>query len=191
MPILGVIDSAKSGHLFEPSNGYEAIATANLNAATASITFGSIPATYAHLQIRAIARGTSTVDSFVLSLNGDTNSADYNSHYLYGNGSAASTATQGNSAYMFVGSMPTNSSTANSFGVAVIDILDYTSVNKNKTVRSFTGQDNNGSGGVVLFSGIWFNAPSNSAITTVTIFPNASTGNFAQYSSFALYGIKG
>jgi hypothetical protein len=173
---------------WEPAGAYDSIATTTLSTATASVTFSSIPQTYTHLQIRAIARGTSTVDSWVMSCNSDT-TTNYNSHYLYGNGTSISTATQGNAAYMFMGSMPTSSSTANSFGSAVVDILDYTSVNKKKTLRSLTGQDNNGSGGMVLFSGIWFNTPA--AISTLTLFPNASTGNFAQYSSFALYGIKG
>jgi hypothetical protein len=175
---------------WEPSSAYDSIATTTLSTATASVTFNSIPATYTHLQIRATARGTSTVDSFVLRFNNDTSISNYNSHYLYGSGSAASGATQGVTSYMFVGSMPTSSSTANSFGATVIDILDYTSVNKTKVTRSLTGQDNSGSGGMVVFGGIWFNS-SLSAVTRIDIFPNASTGNFAQYSSFALYGIKG
>jgi hypothetical protein len=36
-------------------------------------------------------------------------------------------------------------------------------------------------------SALWYKTPE--AINTITIFPDA--GNFNQYSSFALYGIKG
>jgi hypothetical protein len=71
-------------------------------------------------------------------------------------------------------------------GVAVIDILDYTNVNKNKVMRSLCGTDNNGSGYVLLRSGLWMNT---SAITSVTIFPNS--GAITANGTFALYGIKG
>ena len=76
-------------------------------------------------------------------------------------------------------------STANCFGVAVIDILDYANTNKYKTYRSLTGGDANGSGQVLLRSSNW---RSTSAVTSMTLYPGV--GNFTQYSSFALYGIK-
>jgi hypothetical protein len=71
------------------------------------------------------------------------------------------------------------------FAANVIDILDYANTNKYKTTRSFSGADNNGSGFVQFMSGLWMNT---AAITSITILPNSD--NFAQYSSFALYGIK-
>ena len=75
------------------------------------------------------------------------------------------------------------------FGFKLIfDILDYTNTNKNTTTRALTGNETNGTAGqAILFSsGNWRNT---AAITSILIYP--SSGNFSQYSSFALYGIKG
>jgi hypothetical protein len=48
------------------------------------------------------------------------------------------------------------------------------------------GTDGNGSGAIFLGSGLWMNT---AAVSTITI--TSAAGNFDQYSSFALYGIKG
>jgi hypothetical protein len=68
-----------------------------------------------------------------------------------------------------------------------MDILDYTSTNKNKTVRSLGGFDRNGGGIITLSSSLWFKTPE--AITSIRLKPQSSS--WTQYSSFALYGIKG
>ena len=69
----------------------------------------------------------------------------------------------------------------------IVDVLDYANTNKFKTIRNLEGFDVNGSGGLVaLTSGLY---RSTSAITSIKLTPNA--GNYAQYSHFALYGIKG
>jgi hypothetical protein len=69
----------------------------------------------------------------------------------------------------------------------ITDVLDYSSVNKNKTVRTLSGSDANGGGEVALWSGSWQN--SSTAVSSITLI-NPS-GNFLANSSFALYGIKG
>lgn len=79
-------------------------------------------------------------------------------------------------------------STANIFGTSIIDILDYSSVSKAKTVRALVAQDRNGSGDINLTSGAWYNT--SSAINSFTIIPNNSA-IFSELSQFALYGIKG
>jgi hypothetical protein len=71
------------------------------------------------------------------------------------------------------------------FGATVFDLLDYTNTNKYKTMRSLVGFDTNGgSASTGLSSGLWM---STSAVTSITI---ALDGNLAEFSSFALYGIK-
>jgi hypothetical protein len=69
---------------------------------------------------------------------------------------------------------------------SITTILDYQNINKYKTVRTIDGFDANGSGGIELISGLW---QSKNAITSITLIPNSSA-SFAQYTQFALYGIK-
>jgi hypothetical protein len=179
MPILGVIASSISGNLYNAS--YDSISTVTVGAGgAASITFSSIPSTYTHLQIRGISKMSSGA-SLYMQLNSDTGS-NYARHYFNGNGSAAGAG--GNSSFtnMFVGSTGTATST---FGANVIDILDYTNTNKYTTSRSLSGADANGSGFMQVMSGLWINT---AAVSTITILGDS---NFQEYSSFALYGIKG
>jgi len=74
-----------------------------------------------------------------------------------------------------------------SFYVQIMDVLDYADTNKNKTIRHLGGVDYNGSGGIYLASSLY---STTSAISSISITSNNGT-NFSQYSSFALYGIKG
>ena len=170
---------------------YYSIATTTLSSSTATITFSSIPATYKHLQIRGITRlGSSTTgtNDIFIRFNSDT-AANYSRHALYGTGATAATNGAGSttSAYAARAVSPRATSTANAFGVFIVDILDYANTNKNKTVRCLGGTDQNGSGEVYLTSGVWMNTD---AINEIDIVPNIGT-TFVQYTQFALYGIKG
>lgn len=69
-----------------------------------------------------------------------------------------------------------------------MDILDYTSTNKNKTMRTLQGMDSNGGGTISLHSGLYYGTTN--AVTSIKLYA-ASGGNLNQYSHFALYGIKG
>lgn len=172
---------------------YESISTVSVGAGGASsITFSSIPSTYTHLQIRGFGftnRATYGVDGASHRFNSDTGS-NYSSHQLYGegstvfaSGSASQTSINGANLGTTVSSYP---------GSYVLDVLDYCNTNKYKTTRQLGGTDLNGSiaavpGYLGLYSGLWMNT---AAISTITIIPNIGTA-FTQYSSFALYGIKG
>ena len=188
-PILGIMASQISGHLYAPTGSMFHIASTTLGTATASVTFSSIPATYTHLQIRFLARTNraDNIDNVKLAYNSDTSSSNYTYHdfggdgsgmYVYGSGAPERNAFSMASAAN-VG--------ANIFGVGIADILDYANTNKYKTHRNLGGSDANGSGRVALVSGLWL---STSAITSITLTPSSGT-TFNQYSSFALYGIKG
>jgi len=170
---------------------YESIATTTLATSTASITFSSIPATYKHLQLRVMARtdrAGNTFDAFLIKVNNDATSANYTYHYLLGQGSAAS-AGQENGTWggAVVYRLPGATATTSIFGATVTDILDYTSTNKNKTLRSLGGTDLNGSGELYFGSNLYLATPA--AISSLVIVPRTGT-NFIAYSSFALYGIK-
>ena len=184
-PILGIW--ASQGRVAGTS--FESIATVTVGAGgSSSVSFTSIPSTYSHLQIRFIARGESTLARVALRANNDSN-ANYTLHYLYGNGSSAGAGGIGSQGQIDLTTIPTSSQTASAFGAAVVDILDYANTNKYKTIRSLGGDDLNGSGGYsILYSGAWL---STSAINRIDIIPGTvGTGNIAQYSTFALYGIK-
>jgi hypothetical protein len=102
-------------------------------------------------------------------------------HYLQGSGSG--TPTSGTIANDFYAPI-TMPNTASVFGGFVIDILDYGSVVKNKTIRTLEGYDANGSGYVTFTSGLWMN--SSSAITSIKM-----TGTtMQQYSTVSLFGVK-
>ena len=187
-PMLGIMASAISGNLFAPSGAYDSIATVTSAGSAADITFSSIPATYTHLQIRGILRTNDTGDfnNQGMRFNSDTGS-NYKSHTLRGNGASVTTgvvvgATNFND-FMRAAS---NSLTAGIFSAVVLDILDYANTSKYKTFRALQGGDSNGAGVVGLNSGVWM---STTAINSITISPSGGTA--IQYSSFALYGIKG
>ena len=179
--ILGILDS---GGVAGAASSYESIATVTVGAGgAADVTFSSIAATYTHLQVRGIARSTSTECDVKVQLNSDTGS-NYAYHRLYGTGSGTGADGSSSQTTMFYcGRLPTAAST---FGVDIIDILDYTNTNKYTTVRALMGWDGNGSGYISLASGLWMNT---AAVTSIKLIPHS--GNFAQYTQFALYGIKG
>lgn len=177
------------GSLFGAVPGsFESIATVTVGVGGASsITFASIPQTYTHLQIRGIGRTTraSSDDSLKITLNSDTT---YAYHYLLGDGASVSAGagTSGTS-FLQVG-LPGDSGLANVFSAMMLDILDYTSVNKAKTVRTIAGYDENGNGIVGLSSGLDYATPT--AITSINL-SSWNGANFKQYSQFALFGLKG
>jgi hypothetical protein len=189
-PILGILASGISGNLWAPGKDYDSIATVTVGAGgTASITFSSIPATYKHLQVRLFGRGTNAdanIDGFCW-LNSDETQSNYANHYLRGNGATASAGGSAASTTPTAFSINSGGSAASMFGVAIIDILDYTNTNKYTTIRSLTGEDENGGGNIFLRSALWMNT---SAVTTIKLIGQA-TNNFAQYSHAALYGIRG
>jgi hypothetical protein len=187
MPILGIIASSR---LVVVPNSYESIATVTVGSGgAANIEFTSIPATYTHLQVRGIGRSLEAntgVDVQYLRFNSDTGS-NYAWHQLFGSGGSASAAAGTSTSFMRGGLIALDSEPANVFGAVIIDILDYKNTNKYKTVKILSGTEyNNTRGGISISSGLWQNT---NAVTTITLQP--STANFAQYTQFALYGIKG
>ena len=181
-PVLGIIASSVLGAVTATS--FESIATVTVGSGgAANVEFTSIPSTYTHLQIRGIQRKTADATSNTITFNSDT-ASNYSLHFLSGNGSSASAYSEANTNYGWIYT-PSSANLADTFGAFVIDILDYANTNKYKTARILNGFDLNGSGQVLLHSFNWRNT---NAITSIKIVPGA--GNHAQYSHFALYGVK-
>jgi hypothetical protein len=182
LPLAGVVASQISGHLAPALTGsYTAIASYTVpSGGVSSINFGAIPQGYSHLQIRTNYTGSSVVNPQIR-LNGDSGS-NYSWHHLYGDGSTAYSNGSASASFMYFSYLVSTSYPAST----VTDILDYSSTSKNKTVRTLSGSDANGSGEIALWSGSWSN--SSTAVNSITLLNNG--GNFAQYSSFTLYGIR-
>ena len=191
-------DSSAASNSVTPANpsSYESIATFTAGSTVSDFTFSSIPSTYKHLQIRGMALDAFTSTDVPLQIgiqfNSDT-AANYSYHYLQGNGVPAVSAGNGTSSgQIFVqnaASTTRNNGSYLIFGGSVIDIIDYASTSKYKTLRAFAGSDKNlaTSGSALgLSSGLWM---STSAISTIRIFSVAN--GFRIGSTFALYGIKG
>ena len=179
---LGIMDGAGGA----AGGSFESIATSTPTSGS-SISFNSIPSTYKHLQIR-FSIITSAYSDIRLRFNGDTTST-YTRHLLWGRdagdtGAEGSTATT--SALVYSNNIE---GTTNTYpNVGIIDIHDYASTTKNKTMRSIAGSDNNGlinpRSMIQLASGAWL---STSAVNSVTIL----SGTYASGTTISLYGIKG
>lgn len=195
MPILSATGglSARAYGLFgaqAPLGAFESIQTTQFVSGTtySSITFNSIPATYKHLQIRIVARGNNAAvyDSYLARFNGDS-ANNYTLHWLSGDGTTASSLGIAPYGGIRGNEIAGASAGANVRGVSIMDIYDYASTSKFKTVRAMGGDDRAGSGSISLNSGVWMNT---SAITSIVLTP-VFGGLFTGFSSFALYGIKG
>lgn len=154
---------------------------------TSAIVFDEIPATYQHLQIRIIGRTdrASARESMDIRLNGVTTSS-YAYHFIYGDGSSAAAGAGASQTLIDSFDFAGATATANIFGAAIIDILDYSNISKNTTVRVFGGADRNGAGLVAISSGLLVNT---NAVSSVNIFP-ANGNDFVQHSTASLYGVK-
>jgi hypothetical protein len=174
------------------TNSYESIYTTTIaSGGSGAFTWSSIPSTFKHLQIRVMARTNraANTDNLKINFNGDTASNYFLSHLVYSDTATVYGANDGAGSYALAYRLTGASASANIFGSIVIDLLDYTSTNKGKTLRALGGQDRNGPGEIFFSSALW-NPSSPAAVSSITLAPLIGT-NFAEFSSFGLYGIKG
>jgi hypothetical protein len=168
------------------ANTFVALATVTVGSGgAANIEFTSIPGTYTDLLIMASMRGTAaaTVVQGKIKFNGSTTS--YSERLLQGNGSSASSSSQSGADLEWIGVSPGANATASTFGNTFFYIPNYTSSNYKSTSSESVTENNATSATQHLVAGLWSNT---SAITQITITP--SSGNWAQYSTATLYGIK-
>jgi hypothetical protein len=193
MAVVSIKNKLRRGNLLVGNNrfippAFESIATYTVGSGgAANVEFTSIPADYAHLQIRGMSKDTTAgtgVELLYLQFNSDTGN-NYATHRLEGNGTSASAGANTSTSAIRAG-VNTQANSTDIFAATIIDILDYANTNKYTTTRSLTGADKNGSGEVAIRSGVWMNT---NAVTSIKLTSNVA--NLAQYSHFALYGIKG
>ena len=179
--LLNTVLGSLSSGVAASTSSYESIATATGTGSSGTITFSSIPATYASLQIRCIANDGDN-GQIIMRFNSDTG-ANYARHNLRGTGSIADAGGTANTTS--ITNMGWAAGTTNVMGAAIIDIHDYASTTKTKVARAITAYDANGTGAIYLASGLY---NSTTAINSITFFVG---GNFNTQTVFALYGIKG
>lgn len=177
---LGILASASGGA------DYELISTTLVSSAVASVTFSSLSAaTYKHLQLRITERSSASTNSqLYIRFNGDSGS-NYSEHQLAGNGSSATSYGGGSVTFAPLGNGVESGGTTNAFAGRIIDVLDFGSSSKNKTIRELYGFAAN-TNKVGLFSAGWF---STGAVTSLTVGMNG--GNITADSRISLYGLKG
>lgn len=184
MPILGIIASQISGHLdtFTSTGSYDALATYTVpSGGVSTVTFGGIPTggQYSHLQLRITAASGTNQSAFNMSINNDTTATNYRYHLMGGDG-ATVTQTANNRNIGVIRN-------ATYFAGTIMDILDFNSTTKNKTLRVLSGVDQASTGGFISFSSqLWMNT---NPITSISLTENSGT-NFLEYSQFSLYGVK-
>ena len=151
----------------------------------ASIAFSSIPSTYTDLLLKVSARSTTGggwSDASV-TFNGGTT---YSSRYLYGDSTAANS---GNSASQIVTrGAAGNSTTANTFGNTDIYIPNYAGSTKKSVSIDDVTENNSGATNSAITHLLAGLSDSTTAINSVTL--TMGSGNFVQYSTATLYGIK-
>jgi hypothetical protein len=168
------------------ANTYTLLETISVGAAGASsVTFNSIPQTgYTDLIVKVSGRidYAAIGDYFKIQFNGVTTA--YTDRFLYGNGSAAASASGSLAESFVVGA----SATASTFGNTEIYIPNYTSANYKSFSVDAVNENNATSSLVGFFSNLWSNT---AAITSVTLTPEGSgSSNFAEHSTFSLYGVS-
>lgn len=169
------------------ANTYVAIATVTVGSGGASsIDFSSIPGTYTDLQIVLSGRQSSTGGTNVnMKFNGSS-SGYTNKDIISAAGTVLSESTVLGTSSIKIGFIPDNTNyTVSTFSNQLVYIPNYTSSNY-KSVSTDNAMENNSTSVYFgLFAGLWSNT---SAITSIAL--TCENGNFVQYSTATLYGIK-
>jgi hypothetical protein len=158
----------------------------------ATINFSSIPATFTDLVVKVSARSavvdlTTYID---MTINGDTGA--YYDHKnvsgMYNSTVTTQTFSNQNSFYLY--QMSASNATASTFSNIEVYIPNYTSTNSKSISADGVAESNTATGtnrALALSAGL-YHPVSNVAITSITLTGNG--GNFEQYSTASLYGIK-
>jgi hypothetical protein len=165
---------------------FELIETASVSGSSTAISFGSIPQTYKHLQIRVVSKSSSAGPEYYVTFNG-VGGTSYSSHAIYADNSGPYGRNNINGGWGYIRGAAAVSSTANAHGAGIIDILNYSDTSVNTTVRSIAGTPYPNSTGRNYVQSILFN--NTAAITQIQM--QMDTGNITSQSRFSLYGIKG
>lgn len=157
---------------------------------TANIEFTDIPQIYDDILVKASVRNTASngYDNIQVSFNGAPSGTAYSGRNLQDYVTATiSQNNSGQSSFIYFYSSGANA-TASTFANSELYIPNYTS-SSNKSISADSATESNSGSAFTssrtLAAGLW---ASSSAITSLRLTP--STGNFAEFSTAVLYGIK-
>jgi hypothetical protein len=147
-----------------------------------SIAFSSIPSTYTDLKI--VCSGRSSASSNSSQIFTIINSADGSSKVLRGSGSAASSFTDGS--LMETGRAPAASSTSNTFGNGEWYIPNYSTAITHSVSSDVVSENN----ATEAYAELAASLSSNSLVISSVTLTFYGSGNFVEFSTAYLYGIK-
>jgi hypothetical protein len=164
------------------AENYVLLETIELTQSASSVTFDNLPSTgYTDLKIVGSVRFASGgFDGIRVKPNNLT--TNLSSKYLQGNGS---TVVSGAETIAPEIGKATGADTASSFGNFELTIPNYTSSEYKYFSSDSVAESNTGTTYVNYYSARW---ASTAAITSLVLY-NSSSTNFAQYSTFSLYGV--
>ena len=158
------------------ANTYKLISKVTVGTDTNTISFTSIPQTYTDLVIKASLRGSTATTTFAVQVNGTTVT---NVRRFFGGGTFTSSDTF-NEHYI----NPSNF-TASVFGNTELYFPNYTSAN----VKSFSADSIGENNAAEAYMNLGASSTgSSTAISSINLL--RTSGNFVQYSTARLYGIK-
>lgn len=163
------------------SPSFESISTFTTTGGTQA-NFNTIPQTYKHLQIRATANVAVTGATGTFIVNGLAGT-DYDWQGLAQDNTTAIASSVANTQPFQTFGLAKTITLGYPFG-CIIDIIDYASTSKYKTVRIFSAAPSNTAGGLELYSG------QVRTLTAVTSLSLRLSQNYAASTSVALYGIN-
>ena len=189
MPILGVIDSAKTGRLANPA--YFQIATQDVSGVS-TYTFSSIPQGYSHLEIRSFIKDSRSpiYSSYSLRLNSDSTASYFNEAPQIDKRGVFAPAPNPN-ATSIQGITNPGSSNSNYYGAGFMKLLNYSRTDRFTSVFGIGGyvglDDGSNEGGLITQTiATWLKTD---AVNSITI--TSGGGSWQTGSIFSLYGIKG
>jgi hypothetical protein len=162
----------------------------------ASISFTNIPQTFSTLEIRTFMRNNNTITGGSYAgfyINSDTSNT-YSFYYWRADGSGTTSTTTGTSAPAGIQPLgvlernTSNNDIANTYGVMLTQIPNYTSSTSYKIIKNYGGYDANGTGTCYFTSNCYWG--STNPVTTITINNGDGTSlGFTAGSRVDLYGI--
>ena len=153
----------------------------------ASVTLGSIPATYTDLLLKYSMRTaySGVSNNTLIEFNGSGGTA-YSLKALYGTGTSAASFSRSSGASTDAGYANGSTATASTFANNEIYIPNYASANYKSFSVDSVIENNASAADSMLAAGLWSNT---SAITSIKI-TDFSSNTISQYSTFYLYGIS-